>query len=725
MNKSTSLAEGILFNNKHRSLVEGMATMPNTTGTDTGYNGRVSWNEMNEEYRERNKKYKELVSRFNAIKTQLYNNLNTYISSSMQPDKTITVAGNALPHTMDNILVTEPGNVSLSDAKFQGCYNDASSRAIPNEEPEGYVFDVNSCAQRAIDNGDTVFGLQNVNDAGLAVCFTGNKLEDATKYGVAYSTKHYWYARNKSGNVKSSNILKLFSNGVMMMFSTPDVSNDDANVLYSTYRDGNGKMSDGCNKDVGGVIQNVVASYGMNCLDGNYPPDSNSTKPFVGNYTPYFKQIMGMDRGVYNVADDNKDPAQGCPKDFDVTYTCGDGPTKTINIPARSTGKPVSLDCSAEAKRCGGIRMIMQNDGNLVILDGADTMLWQSETGNPSNVGDNSIDDWLKQSLNGRDYLKAGETMKRGDILASSSGKNMLAFDEGGYLILICSSGTKCKVVNNNTFGTALNNAVYSLPQSNIGNMGSLAYVDETGKKYAYSSNIKDMPELDDSTFITIGTYNSYVPDISSFSATDIKYCEDAASRNPDCGGFVFNKTEQRCYLKGKQMWPRGDRRVLDKDCIMEIKAPKLSINKSCMTKINTITSSQFELYPDSQSQMTPDMKCGLAKYVDENKPPYDKENDELMNELSDILNEMNVLSSKETGNLKTVSHLRKDVEHKFNEFNKLKKEYGRYKNRQYDPTISQYKRDSEMNKKMYGIDTSSMALLAVGGLLLALRLMK
>jgi Skp family chaperone for outer membrane proteins len=727
MSKSSSLADGIIYNKKQRSLVEGMNSMKNTTilNNITLESNDISWKQISETYKDNEQKYKELASRFNAIKSQLETNINTYITSSLQTDKTITVSGNSLSHTNDNIFVTEPGNVMPSDAKYQGCYTDNQSpRAIPNEQPEGYVFDVNSCAQRAIDQGATVFGLQNVNDAGMSVCFTGNKLEDATKYGVAYSTKHYWYARNKEGYVMNSNILKLFSNGVMMMFSTPDVSSDDSNVLYSTYRDGGGKMADGCNKDVGGVIQNVVASYGMNCLDGNYTPDSTSTKPFVGNYTPYFKQIMGMDKGIYNVAENNGDPAQGCPKDFDLTYTCGDGATKTINIPAPSTGKPVSLDCSAEAQRCGGIRMVMQNDGNLVILDGSDTLLWQSGTGNPSNVGDTSVDEWLKNSVNGRDYLKAGETMKRGDILTSSSGKNILAFDNGGYLILICSSGTKCKVVNNNTFGTALNNAVYSLPQSNIDNIGSFAYVDETGKKYAHPNYVKDMPDLDDNIFITIGTYTSYDPDISSFSATNIDDCQDAASKNPDCGGFVFNNKQQRCYLKSKHMWPRSSR-VLDKESIMKIKAPKLNVNNSCTKNINTITSAQFELYPNSNNQMTPDLKCGLAKYVDENKPPYDKENDELMRELNEVLNEMTDLSSKEQGNLKTVSQLRKDVEHKFTEFNKLKKEYERYKNRQYDPTISQYKRDSEMNRNMYGMDTSSLALLAVGGLLLALQLMK
>lgn len=715
MTSSVSLLSGLEFNQRKSSIQEGMQDRGVIDKSTTNYDydidmiskNRISQSQIQDNLKVSEENYNNLIDRFNTVKNQLNNGIKKYAVSKLdQGNKTAT----------SNVLVTEPGNVTIKDISYEGCYNDKSTRAIDNLQPEGYVFNVDACAQRAIDVGKTVFGVQDVDGDGVGQCFIGDDLESAKQYDQAYNTKHYWYASGKGGYVRGGKTIKLFNNGVMMMFTTDDVSTDETDVLYSTYRDGNGKMSEGCNKDTGGTIQNVVASYGMNCLGGDYTSTSETEAPHIGNYTPYFKQIMGMDKGLYNIKFEKGDPAKGCQKDFDATYTCGDGPVKTIAIPGPSDGKPVIMDCSAESKQCGGIRMIMQNDGNLVILDGNDMLLWQSGTGNSNNIGDTPINDWLSNTLNGRDYLKAGEIMKPGDILASKNGKNMLTFDNGGYLILIKSDGDKCSVINGQSYGTSYSNAVYTLQKSNIDNLGKMAYIDDSGNKYLYN----DINDLDDTNFITIGTYNSYDSDITSFSATEISQCEEAASKNPDCGGFIFNKQQQRCFLKGRQIWPKAQR-VLDKDCLMVVKAPKVIIDKTCSDRFNGTTSSQFELYPNSGVIMSPTQKCGLGKFVDENQKAYDKENIILMNELEQIITEINTLSQQRDSNIALMPSLRSKIEGCFNDYNALKKEYRRYN----DPTLSQYKKDTELKRNMYGTDTTLLALLGLGGLLLSMRLMK
>lgn len=730
---SVSLMNGLKFN-EHKKMYEGMQSMHSNIAPgmqsmhsnemDMFERNRITQQEIEDDTMNINKKYEVLFNKFDNIKNKLNSSIKTYISNDI-PNKTIKINNNTLQHIKQNVFVTEPGDVSVKDATFIGCYNDGSSRAIQDKQSEGYVFDVDSCAQRAIDQGKTVFGIQNITKDGVAQCFIGDDLTSAKQYGDAYNTKHYWYAKNNKGFVKGAKLLKLFSNGVMMLFKTDDVSTNDDDILFSTYRDDSGKMAEGCDSDTGGKIQNIVASYGMNCLSNNYETTGEAEKPFIGNYTPYFKHLMGMDKGVYNVKFENGDPAKGCRKDFDVSYSCGNGKTKIINIPGPSDGKPISLDCTDEAKLCTDTRMIIQNDANLVILDGNNNLLWQSNTALPDNVGDRIIQEWLDKSLNKRDYLKINETMKPGDILTSKNGKNIVAFDKGGYLILICSNGNKCKVVDNKTYGVSGVNSVYSLPKSNIKNLGNIAYIDDNGIRYSYPNfKTDETTDLDDNTFITIGNYNSFDQDISSFSATSIQECETAASKNPDCGGFVFNSTTQRCSLKGKTIWPKSQR-IMDKNCIMKIKAFKIQNDPSCSKTINAINSSQFELYPDSQKEIRQDYKCGLANFIDNNNSQYTNENNNLMNELEILINEMNELSNKRNSNINQIPNLRNKIQSRLDEYNKLRKEYNHYFTRQNDKTISQYKLDSQINKQMYNTDSTLLALLGIGGLLLTFQLMK
>jgi hypothetical protein len=70
---------------------------------------------------------------------------------------------------------------SSGSYSYQGCFNDSSIRAIPNQQQN--VSSVDECAQIAVDNNDSVFGVQYYGQ-----CFTGNNIEDAYQYGPNYSS---------------------------------------------------------------------------------------------------------------------------------------------------------------------------------------------------------------------------------------------------------------------------------------------------------------------------------------------------------------------------------------------------------------------------------------------------------------------------------------------------------------------------------------------------------
>lgn len=695
---------------KPKTFYEGMTSME--MSSNSLQNGIISQDEIQNEVAETNDKYDALFREFDNKKRALVLSIKDYIST-MKDDKTIDAGGQSLQHSGHNVFVMDPTGATINDANYEGCFVDKNTRAIPNLQPEGYAFTMESCAQRAIDLGHTVFGLQDVKGSN-AQCFTGTSIPNATQYGPAINHTHYWYAKSDKGTVKGAEALTLYFNGEMTM-------EQGDNVLYSTLKHGQGKLASGCNKTTGGVIGNVTATYGMNCDASKYKPTGTEKSPFIGNYTPYFQQIMGMDKGVYNINFEKGDPAYGCQKDFDVTYSCGDGATKQINIRRPADGKPVVMDCSNEAKLCRGIRMVMQNDGNLVILDGNDSTLWQSNTGSSSNQGDIVIQEWIDKSYKGRDYLVAGESMRRGDYLASSNGKNIAVFDPSGYLILIKSDGTKCKSVNGATYGTSWSNAVYSLPKSTISNLGSYAYIDDSGKKFPYSTNTV---ELDHNQFLTVGNYDTQSGDVDSFAAKSVEECEAAASKNPDCGGYVYNQRAQRCFLKSKQVWPKAPR-LYNKDCIMKIKAPKVNVDKSCSTAFNTVDASQYELYPLASTTMSETQKCGLSKFVNSHQNDYNEQNDVIFNELGELLSQMSALSSQRSDNSSQIPKLREEIQKRIIEYQQLKEQYDREKQLKNNATLDQFKRDSELLKSMNSTNATLWALLGVGGLLLSFRFMK
>lgn len=705
MNNSVSLNSGSRFNKKIQRLQEGMQVMDtpvdtiNYTSIDAVSKNKTSTKTIEEENKDSIDKITSLITEFDNVKNKLLQRLNNYITSRTQlgGDNIINKGG-------INILVTEPSTVDMNSLKFEGCYTDKDDRAIKNLQNEGYIFNVDACAQRAVDLGQTVFGVQNVNTDGLAKCFIGSDLESAKKYGYAYKTEQTWQTNTANKNVKT---LLLNLNGNLTLhddtFITPDKTKDV--YIGNSYQDNVKKIE--------------LDRIGM--IIGNKPTNTQS---------PNWKDTFSVTNDGKTISVRRTDSTTGWGQNLHLEGTYNDvtnivwtsetiDRNDTYNCP--SYFKQTDDFTSNEAKYCSGYRLVMQDDGNLVIINQNRTTIWSTNTNKPGAI---RVDEWLSGTYRGRDYLNAGESLTVGQWISSKNGANIAKLERSGNFC-VYRSIYPCKSVNGQIYGAGYSNAVYSLPKSTIDNLGSMAYFDtDANTTYSYPNFLDNYYDLQDNTFILIGTYNSYDQDLSSFSASTIEECEAAAAKVPECGGFIYNKKQQRCFLKGKNMWPKSQR-VLDNDCIMKIKAPKVDVNSSCSTEFLTTSSSNFELYPKTSGSMNKQFKCGLTRLVDENKPEYDEENELLMKNLEIIQGKINILSQEQKLNLEELPNLRTKLRSRFEDYKRIKRDYDTYHNRKMDPTMTQYKRDSELKRNMYHLDSSTMALLGVGGLLLAMQLMK
>jgi len=683
MESSISLLNGLSFNNKRLQIQEGMEssgvfTRERTTQDDL----QTSVNMINTEY-------EQMFSQFDAIKSKMQKDIQQYMNNTVSTNDNTKNS---------NIIVTEPDGATLKDAKFVGCYQDKKQRAISNMQPEGNIFTVDTCAQRAIDQGMTVFGVQNVNSSGKSQCFTSTVLDDAKKYGLANKRKKTWETKT---NDKGGNVLFFGNDGNLSIHSETPYDEQKMDIYVGN------SYFENVKKLPLSKIGMSVSSNPVNTQNTSWKDTFKTTSDGITLNVQRTDQNTGW--GQYLHLEGNY---------YELKDALWSSSSSKYNCPPKFYDDVIPS--SPDAKRCTKFKLVLQNDGNLVIIDDTNSIIWSSKTSGP---GAFSVEEWVKGSYKGRDYLEAGESLLPGQWITSKDGATMAMFETSGNLAIYKSS-SPCRQVGGSTYGTNYSNAIYSLPPSNIKTLGNMAYVDDNGERYDYPNFRDDTMELDDNQFITIGTYTSRDTDISSFSATTIEDCQAAASKNPDCGGFVFDKVNQRCSLKGRQMWPKAQR-ILDTNCIMKIKAPLLASDPSCPKNIKGVSSSQFELYPNSNKQMTNTRKCGVANFLDNNNKAYQQENEQLMATLESLIQKMTILSQQRSNNMTQIPNLREKIVSRVNDYNALKKEYIYYKKQHDDATITQMKRDSEMGLNMNQGDTMWMALVGLGGVLLTMRLLK
>ena len=480
-----------------------------------------------------------------------------------------------------------------------------------------YSYD--SCKQMAIETGSTYFGLQDYQGSNQAQCALSNDLTSTEQYGAAstYTQLPAVWAINTTFGTKA-NMAWLGPNGVLLVCS----DNNPSNVLGTV-----GNEDPMC---VGwGSVQNINATWGANC--GAQFRNLNNGGP---NNQGYMLGLQNQTMKNYvvgtNSADPSgaqmPDPAYGCAKTFDLSYTCGSVP-KSIHVNPEAGGQNVIADCSSEVSYCANIYALqLQDDGNMIIIRlesvgqnpnsyNNGNYLWSSNTSTPNSPNA----DWAAvNGKYGRNYLLAEESLNTNEWIGSTNGTTRLIMQTDGNLVLYTSvPNIQCNVQSDgNVYGGNSVNAVYQLAEdtssvSTINNLNKIGYVDENSDLHEYPASMIDYSN-EYNQYDGYSSWGYSLPNISMTNAS-VEQCQTQCNANAECAGFVYEVTSQGCALKSK-VFPAINKEPWW-DGILYTRKLAVINDKGCPQKLNEISTTQWQNY-NQTAQMTPSTKCGQSKNI-------------------------------------------------------------------------------------------------------------
>jgi hypothetical protein len=262
--------------------------------------------------------------------------------------------------------------------------------------------------------------------------------------------------------------------------------------------------------------QAVINSISEQVQQNNITSTSAGKNIPIGNWTSYVQSVInGKETASFIVGQSGGgtvDPAAGCQKRFTSTYQCGTGSTKEVNISPEAWGQAALFDCTAENKMCSEFRLTLGDDGNIVVTNSTNRIIWSSNT---SKTGLALPQYSAKNGKNGRNYLLAGEVLNVGEFIGSPSGNcYLIMVADTGLQLLYNMSG--CTMTDENTGVSSDDNsyATYSIPQVNVTSVGKAGYINNDGKLHEYPSELLGLG----TTYSLLGNYNSAGNDIKQIS---------------------------------------------------------------------------------------------------------------------------------------------------------------------------------------------------------------
>ena len=503
------------------------------------------------------------------------------------------------------------------------------------------------CKRRAMDSGYKYFGLQDVNNEGKAACLFSNDIARTQMYGEAINT----------------NMIPIWSSGTAGKSVSGVTLTADGRFIITESGTGVHLWTSPNNPSScwwGGHVNpdSVQGSFGGNCIGkpvsidcGNPQSTSYGPEGLAGNLNDELKKYVTdyVNKGVVNFSIPSQevwkggDPAFCCSKLVDYTYQCGGDPFKSASL---GMGGLMTFDCGSEVSKCS-FKLTLQQDGNMCLYqDNVAAAVWCTMTNGQQK---DANPDWVAtKGKTGVSYLITGQVLGLDEWIGSDDGRLKLIMQTDGNLVLYaCTRNPGCINKGEQTYGGGWVNAVYEFAeQGNSADMLKMGYVDSNGVLSEYP------PELIGKTnkFITVPNFDTPGNDFAGMPLQNenAENCQKICADNNDCAGVIFDRSNNNCWLKNSNMFPRAPRNEnLNLD--MYIRIPSVDNDNSCSKNIVPIDSVSWDRYKKSGVNMAKDTTCGLAKVVE----PSIQSTNEMKQQIADlagkIVEKINTLASSST----------------------------------------------------------------------------
>ena len=601
------------------------------------------------------------------------------------------------------------------------------------------------------DNAISNYSRKNafINNGGLhpAITKTNRFSFDSSKY---YPIR-IQFGQNKGPNKFSLEIIPSIQGASIQYLRTPSPfsSNvvkpgDKITVLGDLWKS-TGPQGN-CDPEIGGGIklsQNIT--WGGNC---NYFTGPNNKSYDIKNGNAYDIVSKKIQRpynySYYTVGDGfDKDPAPGCPKNFNALYACGNGVSKEISIDGEAGGKYAIFDCLKENNQCEFLLLVKDN-GNVIIVntgkikegeislilneeknailsidipDNSPGIIWSSQT-----TGRVSIPNKSKSAINGKNklnFLSTRETLNDGEFIGSPSGNCYLQMIKGRGLILMYSK-SNCYEQEGKMYGklnppNSITSAAYVIPENDLSNMYKIGYVDRNSNLKPYDNNLITKSNA----YIDMGNFRLEGTPIKKIDTNDLNVCKLECSKDPNCDGFTIGNNV--CELRNNENMFPNVQRYSDPNQTLYKRSVNVKNNPSCSKTIVPVSVDQYSGYIEGSKMTTNDI-CSLGIY---NKEYYEKLKQDLNNlqtTVDKINSRLNRLSNKDKKILEkyglTESKLKRDII----SINSMRNKYLEFK-----PKLETVKgmeintEDEMMSKSYYNMLWSILAIMIViGGIKMA-----
>ena len=578
-----------------------------------------------------NNKFKDLLDKYNEIKLKVDENINSNIfrTSNKNPYRNKFVESNgdiygyitnkgvlkpvlnpssnikdavALPKDANNkyyiqgtplgkdVSIGNEGsyiyvNTLAKDIKneYSGCYELADNLGVKqNLTPE-------QCKSYAMNEGYNYYGINN------NACYLTNSITELKKSVPTFTTVPVW-ASNTQGT--TAKFATMNSKGQLL------VTDGNNNVIWSSKATDESCAANGGNID----MESIVATYGADCNGSSICNATNDVKNKINsihNKTNYSIPITNPFMGA------NKKCS------FDISYQCGNSNYSQNIIDAY--GKTLIIDCTNDVKKCD-FMIEIKDEGMLILKNNNNDknnmdVIWQADlTPNIPIIANSEY--MASKGKYGRNYLKTGESLTANEWIGSPNGMLKLMMQPDGNLVLYtfqqkntCELNSESNMMmgNSSLNIAAFYNLLYSNAMASVSNpikslLFSLGFITADSKLKVIDKNNDEKIGLDNN-YDVFNSYTIMGNDLSIIDA-DMTYdkCQTECTNNNQCGGYVWNKGANVCYLKEKNT--PFQEKTWDTNTMLGVRRPRIVSGGNLeLNNVDAIEFANYEKVPDNYTE--------------------------------------------------------------------------------------------------------------------------